>query len=147
MGEVELAALLCAFLAGGEVETRAYFDNQDRARHVRVDCETARHVIEVGLDDTASARDSLHQALFSAHLTGKIPVVVLIDRDGRVGRYEREMRVTTRAAGVPYLRCSRAVITRWAATAPPRRRVGDDLPDRALRPLCDLSALAAAPGS
>ncbi|WP_167853442.1 hypothetical protein [Roseovarius aestuariivivens] len=39
-------------------------------------------MIEIGLDGKSSARDSLHQALFAEHLTGKTPVVILIDRDG-----------------------------------------------------------------
>ena len=99
MGEVELAALLCAFLAGSETETRHYFDDYDQKRYVRIDCETDTHVIEVGLDQKASSRDSVHQALFAAFLTGKKPMVVLIDRDGFEGRFEYEMRQVTRAAG------------------------------------------------
>lgn len=151
MGEVELAALLCAFLGGSEAETRHHFDVDDRDRHVRVDCETAGHVVEIGLDGTASARDSLHQALFSAHLTGKSPAIILIDSDGRVGRYEHEMRHVAQAAGVFYARCAKAAILRWSATAAlrpgytdPRR---DDLPAGGpLGSLCDLRALAAGDG-
>ena len=132
MGEVELAALLCAFLGGSEAETRHHFDVDDRDRHVRVDCETAGHVVEIGLDGTASARDSLHQALFSAHLTGKSPAIILIDSDGRVGRYEHEMRhvarppgCSTRAAPRPRScagrrppRCGPATLTPAAMTCP-----------------------------
>ena len=129
MGEVQLAALLCAFLAGSEKEERHYFDVYDTKRYVRVDCETPEHVIEVGMDGTASARDSLHQALFYAHLTGKTPVVVMIDQDGYEGRFEYEMRHVTGMAGVAYARCSKAAILRWVESSPMRMPgEGHDLP-------------------
>ena len=146
MGEVELAALLCAFLSGSVAETPQYFDVNGLRRHVRVDCETETHVIEVGLDGKPSSRDSLHQALFFAHLTGKTPAVLLIDRDGFEGRYEYEMRQVTGATGVLYLRCSADLINRWATTAPMRDgyyRGADDLPRNShARTLCDLRPLA-----
>jgi hypothetical protein len=129
MGEVELAALLCAFLAGSAEEERHYFDVNGMKRHVRVDCETDRHVIEVGIDGKDSARDSVHQALFFAHLTGKRPVVILIDQDGYEGRFEYEMRHVTKAAGVLYARCGKDVILRWSASAPMRPAYRDDLAD------------------
>jgi hypothetical protein len=72
MGEVELAAILCAML-GGEVEKRHHFAVLDRVHYVSVDCETPTHVIEVGLDDRRSSYDSVHQAGFAASLTGKTP--------------------------------------------------------------------------
>ncbi|RBI73516.1 hypothetical protein DQW77_08945 [Roseovarius sp. TE539] len=148
MGEVELAGLLCAFLAGSESETRHYFDGYEMKRHVRVDCETARHVIEVGLDGKSSARDSVHQALFFAHLTDKEPVVILIDRDGYVGRFEHEMGIVAPAAGVTYARCAKAAILRWSETAAMRPDFGDDSRDDLpagglLGSLCDLNPLAA----
>ncbi len=148
MREVELAALLCAFLGGSETETRHYFDTYEMKRHVRVDCETDRHVIEIALDGKASARDSVHQALFAAFLTGKDPAVVMIDRDGYIGRFEYEMRHVTAAAGVVYARCSQDAILRWAATAALRgTRQGpgdDDLPQLgAMGATCDLSVLGA----
>lgn len=146
MGEVELAALLCAFLGGSQAETRQYFDTYEMQRHIRVDCETDRHVIEVALDGTSSARDSVHQALFAAHLTGKTPAVVMIDRDGYVGRFEYEMRAVTQASGVTYIRCAQDVIQRWAATSglrdSPRDLRTDDIPvtgNSAV--LCDLRDL------
>jgi len=113
-------------------------------RYVRVDCETEDHVIELGLDGSASARDSVHQALFAQHLTGKQPVVLLIDRDGYEGRFEHEMRHVGKAAGVLYLRCSEGAILRWAATSGLRRGVAgtDDLPGPgAVASRCDLQAL------
>ena len=147
MTEIQLTALLCAFLGGGEAETRQYFDVYGMARHVRVDCETPSHVIELGLDGTPSARDSVHQALFAAHLTGKMPVVLMIDRDGYEGRFEYELRHTAPMAGVLYLRCTEAVIVRWAATAPGRGRAQDDLPATGnARTVCDLSALTSSAG-
>ncbi|CUX80375.1 MAG: Pentaxin family [Roseibaca calidilacus] len=131
MGELELAAILCTFLGGSEAETRKYFDTYEMTRHIRVDCETDSHVIEVALDGTSSARDSVHQALFAAHLTGKEPTVIMIDRDGYVGRFEYEMRPVTRAAGVTYIRCAKDVILRWAATSGlrdiPRDPTADDI--------------------
>ncbi len=141
MGEVELAALLCAFLAGSDGETRQYFDVNGLSRHVRVDCETDSHVIEIGLDGKSSARDSLHQALFYEHLTGKIPVVILIDRDGLEGRFEYELRQTAGMVGVTYLRCAEDFIVRWAATGPMRpawREARNDVPRT---DVCDLSAV------
>lgn len=117
MTETEIALLLCGWLAGAEVEERQYFENQGASRHVRVDCETDSHVIEVGLDGKASARDSVHQAVFAAALTGKVPMVVLIDRDGAEGRYEQEMRVVTGALGIAYAVCPEDFIARWRMTA------------------------------
>lgn len=153
-GEVELAALLCAFLAGSEQETRQYFDVNGMSRHVRVDCETETHVIEIGLDGKASSRDSVHQALFFAHLTGKTPAVILIDRDGFEGRFEYEMRHVAPAAGVTYARCHEDFIMRWARTRAMREGYGqgkqDDLPSHwPATSLCDLGALRtdAEPGS
>jgi hypothetical protein len=142
MGELAIAAVLCAFLDGSVTEEKQYFDVNGMSRHVRVDCETATHVIEVGLDGTDSARDSLHQALFFAHLTGKIPVVVMIDRDGFEGRFEYEMRHTTAMAGVAYARCTEDFILRWGATAGLRPSVGDDLPKlKAAEAKCNLGAV------
>lgn len=145
MGEVQIAALLCAFLFGGETETRQYFDVNGMKRYVRVDCETPSHVIEIGLDGTASARDSLHQALFFSDLTGKRPMVILIDQDGYEGRFEYEMRRVTAMTGVAYATCSKDLIVRWAATAGLRGAVpttgADDLPANAAATLCDLREL------
>lgn len=143
MGEVELAGLLCAFLAGSAAETRQYFDVYGTSRYVRVDCETPTHVIEVGLDGTTSARDSIHQAVFAATLTGKVPLVVLIDRDGFEGKMEHEVRMVADRLNVAYGVCTEAFILRWAATSP-WRNVGldkplDDLPTEAtVRSRCDL---------
>ena len=146
MTEVQIAALICALLDGGETETRQYFDAYGQSRYVRVDCETRTHVIEIGLDQKSSARDSIHQALFFADLTSKEPAVILIDRDGYEGRFEYEMRVVAGRIGIRYERCREDFIVRWSATAP-FRRIGldkslDDLPREAsARSLCNLEGL------
>lgn len=142
MGETELAMMLCAFLGGSQAETHQYFDVNGMRRYVRVDCETETHVIEVGLDGKASSRDSLHQALFYAHLTGKTPAVVMIDRDGFEGRFEYELRQTTARTGVEHVSCSQDFIVRWRMTNSFRNATGDDLPGSVTaKALCDLEAL------
>lgn len=139
MGEVELAALICAFLAGSADEQRQYFDINGMRRHVRVDCETDTHVIEIALDAKPSARDSLHQALFYAHLTGKQPLVIIIDRDGYEGRFEYELRQTTAMTGMAYASCSEDFVVKWATTRGLRRVEGDDLPKGSIaQAQCDL---------
>lgn len=132
MNEVAVTALLCLLLNGGETEVRHDFTNLGESRGVRIDCETPTHVIEVGLDNTSSARDSIHQAVFASLLTGKQPMVVIIDRDGQEGRYEYELRRVAAALEIPYGTCSMAFIQRWAATAPWRDAIriagANDLP-------------------
>ena len=143
MGELVVTALLCGLLSGGETELRRDFLNNGRPRIVRIDCETPSHVIEVGLDGRASARDSVHQAVFAAELTGKTPMVILIDTDGVEGRYEQEMRIVTRRLGIAYATCRQSFVERWAATSAFRvigsdKRL-DDLPRNAsARRHCDL---------
>jgi len=151
MGEVELAALLCAFLSGSQPEARRYFDANGLSRYIRVDCETDTHVIEIGLDGTSSARDSIHQAVFAATLTGKTPLVVMIDQDGYEGRFEFEIRQVAHRLGVAHGVCDKAFILRWAATAPLRAAGLDkdvsDLPRQtAAQTHCDLSRALGEPG-
>jgi hypothetical protein len=124
-------SLLCALIGGAEPESAHFFDvyGYQRPRYIRVDCETPTHVIEVGLDERASSRDSVHQAALAAAFTGKRPMVVLIDTDGREGRYELEMRLVTEHLGVDYVTCSAHFLERWAATAPFRDETGRDLAD------------------
>ena len=149
MGEVAIAAALCGLLAGSAAEERHYFDVYDMKRYVRVDCETETHVIEIGLDEKDSARDSVHQALFAAHLAkGKIPAVIMIDRNGadgrHEGRFEYEMRQVTGMLGMAYARCSEYWIKAWQARGG-RRVVPDgtnDLPREAwATSACDLSQI------
>ena len=62
---------------------------------MEVDCETGTLVYEGGLD-------SVQQALFFSHVTGKRPAVVIYDTDGREGRFEYRIRIACRKAGVRY---------------------------------------------
>ncbi|WP_196774245.1 hypothetical protein [Rhodovulum sp. MB263] len=124
--EVELAAILCALVLGGETETRHGYVVAGEARHVRVDCETPTHVIEVGLDGRRSAYDSLHQSLFAAHLTGKLPMIVMIDTDGREEPAEFQVRTVAGMAGVSYLALDAGFLLRWQRERPGRK--GPDLP-------------------
>ncbi len=135
MNELASTFLLCTLLSGGETETRHYFPNIGEERYVRIDCETPTHVIEVGLDNTSSNRDSVHQALFAAILTDKTPMVIVIDTDGVEDRYQYELRKVTERAGVAYAVCSRDFVRRWVATSPYRDLGNDkflyDLPEDA----------------
>ena len=71
--------------------------------YVRVDCETGEMVYEGGLDKRSSL-DSVQQALFFAHLTGKQPAVVIYDTDGQMGRFEHRIQVACERAGVQFIR-------------------------------------------
>lgn len=131
--EATYVSLLCSLLGGAEPELRHYFDvhGYDRPRNIRVDCETPTHVIEMGLDERSSSRDSVHQAVLAAHFTGKAPLVILIDRDGDEGRYELEMRFVTDLLDVAYVRCSAGFLESWSASAGLRTAPAfeaDDLP-------------------
>ena len=101
MGEQELAAIICSLILGGEPEVSHAFPVGYDLNRIRVDCETDTHVVEVGLDKRSSL-DSLQQALFAASLTGKTPMIFIIDTDGRVGKYETRIRTTAAMAGVDY---------------------------------------------
>ncbi|SFG80557.1 hypothetical protein SAMN04488020_10460 [Palleronia marisminoris] len=99
--ELELAAILCSLIFGGETEvSHAYSVGYDLHR-IRVDCETDTAVYEVGLDKRSSL-DSVQQAIFAGSLTGKEPVVVMIDTDGREGPYELRIRTVSELAGIAY---------------------------------------------
>ena len=94
---------LCRAL-GGTTELRHYYAYGDGQRgYVIVDCETDSFVIEGGLDKRSSL-DSLQQALFFSSLTGKKPAVVIHDIDGKIGKYEHRIRVSSEKAGVLFLR-------------------------------------------
>ena len=70
---------------------------------VIVDCETRTNVYESGLDKRSSL-DSLQQALFFQVLTGKKPVVVIYDTDGKIGIYEYQIQSACLKADVQYIR-------------------------------------------
>lgn len=99
--ELELAAILCALVFGGQTEVSHGYSVGYDLHRIRVDCETDTQVIEVGLDKRSSL-DSVQQALFAASLTGKTPVVVLVDTDGREGPFELRVRTVAEMIGVDY---------------------------------------------
>jgi len=76
------------------------FDYPEGRASIRVDCENSNRVVEFGLDKRSSL-DSLQQALFAAEITGKEAVVVLIDTDGVMGRFEWRIARAANIAGVP----------------------------------------------
>ena len=116
MGEVALAAIYCVLMLGGMPEqSHGYSVGYDLHR-IRVDCETEDAVIEVGLDKRSSL-DSVQQALFAAHLTGKRPGILIIDTDGRVGPYETRIRTAAAMAGVTYDTIEKDRLIRWQMTA------------------------------
>lgn len=87
---------------GGETEARHEYSWAGGDSHVFVDCETADTVWEGGLDKRSSL-DSVQQALFFSHITGKPPAIVIYDTDGTVGQYEHQIRVAAELAGVRFL--------------------------------------------
>jgi hypothetical protein len=116
MNEVGLTAIFCALIAGGKSETPHGYSAGYDLHRIRVDCETATEVIEVRLDKRSSL-DSVQQALFAAHLTGKEPVVLMIDRDGRTGPYETRIKAAAGMAGVEYREMTADFLIRWQMTS------------------------------
>ncbi len=88
-------------LVNGQTATRHGYTSAGGRHYVEVDCETGTLVYEGGLDKRSSL-DSVQQALFFSHVTGKRPAVVMYDTDGREGRFEYRIRVACRKAGVRY---------------------------------------------
>jgi len=116
MGEVGFTAIFCALIAGGEAEVRHGYSAGYDLHRIRVDCETGDRVIEVGLDKRSSL-DSLQQALFAAHLTGKAPAILIIDTDGRIGAYETRIKAAADMVGVEYQSLSANFLIRWQMTS------------------------------
>ena len=102
MNEAAAIALLCATVFNGAEEVRHDYDTGHDRGFIRVDCENRYHVIELGLDKRSSF-DSLHQVLFAAELTGKTPLIVIVDTDLREGRVEYQIRTVAEAAGVAFM--------------------------------------------
>ena len=98
MSEDAYNKIFCAEV-GGKTETRHDYPMS----FVKVDCETADSVYEGGLDKRSSL-DSLQQAVFLSVLTGKEPVVVIYDTDGKVGKYEYRIMKACEKVGVKFLR-------------------------------------------
>ena len=94
--EAIATAMYCMSLGGME-EVRHYYPHS----YIKVDCETTTEVIEAGLDKRDSL-DSLQQAIFFSVLTGKKPVVVIYDTDGKEGKYEYRIRKACERVGVEY---------------------------------------------
>ncbi|QYK40697.1 MAG: hypothetical protein KF887_14960 [Paracoccaceae bacterium] len=116
MTEAQAILILCAML-GGEAETRQDYAIDHGSQFIRVDCETADEVIEVGLDGKRSSIDSVHQAVFAAHLTGKRPRVILIDRDGAEDRAQHQVRIVAQGLGVAFGTVKQDALIRWHMTA------------------------------
>lgn len=110
MNEAYFIAALCGAMFGGTAETPHEFTYPSGAAAIRVDCETDTRVIEFGLDKRSSL-DSLQQALFAAEVTGKEAVLVLIDRDQHMGRYEWRIARAANIAGVPIRILPAALVT------------------------------------
>ena len=87
---------------GGELEVRHYYSFAVGRSYVSVDCETSDTVWEGGLDKSSSL-DSIQQALFFHHVTGKTPAVVIYDTDGVEERFEYRIRIGAELAGVRYV--------------------------------------------
>lgn len=101
MFESHFIAMICSVMLGGEAEiTHGYSIGYDVHR-IRTDCETETEVIEVGRD-VRSSLDSLQQVLFAAEVTGKTPVILIVDTDGREGAYEYRIRMAAERAGVTF---------------------------------------------
>lgn len=101
MYESHFIAMLCALVLGGEPEVSHGYSVGYDLHRIRVDCETPDAVVEVGRD-TRSSLDSVQQALFASHVTGKTPMVVLIDTDGREGPFELRVRTVAEMVGIEY---------------------------------------------
>lgn len=113
MGELALSAILCSVLLGGTHQQKLPYSAAYDVSYVKADCVTDTEVIEVGLDRKRSSMDSIHQALFAAHLSGKAPKVIMIDTDGREGKYEYQVRITAQMAGVAYEAVDKDFLVRW----------------------------------
>lgn len=122
MTEAQATAILCAML-GGEAEHRETYSLHAVESFVRIDCITDTHAIEIGLDHTRGAYDSLHQATFNAMLTDREPMVILIDTDNIESQYEYQIESVARAHGVDYAVWDEHFLIRWQMTAPFRARL------------------------
>jgi hypothetical protein len=122
MTEADAILILCALL-GGEPEVRVPYTIDAVETYVRVDCITDTHAIEMGLDTTRSAYDSVHQATFNAIRTDRLPMVILIDTDGIESQYEYQIETVSRHHGVDYAVWDEDRLIRWQMTAPFRARL------------------------
>jgi hypothetical protein len=114
MTEAEAILIICAMLSG-EPEVRHNYEIDTGKHHIRVDCETDLHVIEVGLDKRSSL-DSVQQADFASWLSGKKGKVIIVDTDGREGSIEYRIDTAARRLGVEYETVSDEFLRRWQMT-------------------------------
>jgi hypothetical protein len=113
--EADLIPIICSLMLGGAPEQPVPYSVGYDLHNIRVDCITTDSVVEVGLDKRSSL-DSVQQALFAAHLTGKTPHVMLVDTDGREGPFEYRIRIAAQKAGVAYHVHKLDFLTRWQMT-------------------------------
>ena len=118
MTEADLIPIICTLLLGGEPEARGDYTIADGPHRIRIDCLTDAHAIEIGLDGRRSSLDSVQQALFAAHLTGRAPMVVLVDTDGTEDAVEYRIKTGARAAGVTFRVLDVDFLQRLQMTAP-----------------------------
>lgn len=90
-------------LIRGETEVRHTYTVAGQTHHIRVDCETQDIVVEAGMDNTRASLDSLHQATFAAIITGKAPVVLIHDTDGKRGQWEHQIYQACKRLDVSYI--------------------------------------------
>lgn len=88
----------------GKREVRKYYSFNGKKYYVIVDIETKSEVIEGGKDSSRCSLDSLQQALFFSHLTGKKPVVVIYDTDDTISPIEYQIQKMCEKVGVEYRR-------------------------------------------
>lgn len=113
--EAEAILIICEMLSG-EPEVRRHYTIDQGSHYVRVDCETATHVIEVGLDKRSSL-DSVQQAEFFGWITGKKPMVIIVDRDGIESEIEYQIETSARRFGVEYRTYTVDLLLRWQMTS------------------------------
>ena len=117
MYEAELLHIICVLILGGTPELRTPYVIDDGDHHIRIDCLTPTHAVEIGLDDRRSSLDSVHQAIFAAHLTDREPMVVLVDTNGVEEAIEFQVETVARDLGVAYRVLDRDFILRMQMTA------------------------------
>jgi hypothetical protein len=122
MTEADLIPILCTFLLGGEPEVRVGYSIDAGAHYIRIDCLTDTHAVEIGLDGRRSSLDSVQQALFAAALTGRAPMVVLVDTDGAEDPVEFNVKTAAGAADVAYRVIDADFLLRLQMTEPFRAK-------------------------
>lgn len=115
MTEADAILALCSML-GGQPEVRHTYVIDHGEHHVRVDCETETHVIEVGMDKRSSL-DSVQQAEFFAWVSGKLPMVIIVDEDGIEGPIEYQIERAAIRFGIEHRTYNADFLLRWLMTS------------------------------